>query len=709
MVIAAYIEKKERKTGKNISLKPSFIHATTCGMKIITSTIILVVAVASIAWANPTRAQTRFASLVAIPHTDAAFAGRLEELASGSGDDADFFRLKLAEAKLKRDDAEAALKWAGRADAKALKTWKDVVMADAYLAAGQPKKALSLLDPLPPRPRPEMSFGETFYANLYKRAVLTAREAKLSLGERADYESAELAANFPTDGDVAGAVAGMSADQKMVRLHALVFAYKYAPVPNIISPDEIISSKVPHEEKCRALYELGYGLRFASGMAPDAVAAFEGLLSQKCERNLEARALYWIGSLGPAAQMDDEAERALTKLAREFKGNRYQDDGYYLLYKRADRRGDDAGAQEYFRDLMKLPKGDMRDKLAFEMAFPKYMRKDYARAAELLEPLVASEAADETFTQVLYWYARSLEKMGDAKKANKVYERIVTEYPYSFYATLSAERAGIPLAIPALPTLKGETPSGDNGAFALIDELNSDGQHTAAKQVMDLTMNLHPEWEKSHEEFIARTYIESQNYRKALDMAAQHFDSGAYGPVAPQSDPMFAAFFPTAYADAVSGGYRLTGLPRGAIEGIMREESLFQSNVRSHAGATGLMQLMPATAAMVARGGAGGASAGDLTNPVDNVLLGASYLNDMLRKFGEMEYAVMAYNAGPGNVNRFQRALGNLELDEFIENIPINETRGYVKRVMRSQRVYASIGGETGSKKSKSKKYSRRR
>jgi len=210
--------------------------------------IIVVLAAAVICLTTPAGAQMRYSSLVAIPHTDAAFAGRLDELASGSGDAADFFRLKLAEAKLKRDDAEAALKWAGRADAKALKTWKDVVMADAYLAAGQPKKALSLLDKLPPRPRPEMSFGETFYANLYKRALLIVHEAKLALGDGTDNESAELAANFPTDGDVAGDGAGMSADQKMVRLHALVFAYKYALVPHIISPDEIISSKVPHEE-----------------------------------------------------------------------------------------------------------------------------------------------------------------------------------------------------------------------------------------------------------------------------------------------------------------------------------------------------------------------------------------------------------------------------------------------------------------------------
>jgi len=306
---------------------------------------------------------------------------------------------------------------------------------------------------------------------------------------------------------------------------------------------------------------------------------------------------------------------------------------------------------------------------------------------------------------VLYWYARSLEKMGgndNMEKAQKVYERIVSQYPYAFYATLAAERAHVALTIPALPTLQGKAPPGDNGAFALIEKLNRDGLHTAAKQVMDLAMNTHPAWETSHKEFITRTYIESQNYRKALDMAERHFDVGAYGPVEAQADPMFAAFFPPVFSEAVTGGYRLTGLPRGAIEGIMREESLFQCNVRSSAGATGLMQLMPRTAAMVARGNAGGASAADLTRPVDNVLLGSSYLASMQRQFGgQMPLAIMAYNAGPGNVNRFLRSLRHLDLDEFIENIPIDETRGYVKRVMRSMRVYASISDGADVKKSR--------
>jgi soluble lytic murein transglycosylase len=260
---------------------------------------------------------------------------------------------------------------------------------------------------------------------------------------------------------------------------------------------------------------------------------------------------------------------------------------------------------------------------------------------------------------------------------------------------MAAARDQIPLNIPALPKLKGTKPKRDEGLFDLIDKLNDGGFHSGAGQVMDLAMNLNPEWEKKHEEFVTLKYIESQNYRKALDMAAQHFDSSVYGPVAPQSDPMFAAFFPLAFSDVVTRGYRRTGLPRGAIEGIMREESLFQVNVRSSAGAMGLMQVMPRTGAIMARKDSGNSGASDLTQPRDNVLLGSYYLADMLKLFGgQMPLAIMAYNAGPGNVNKFLRKLGNLDLDEFIENIPISETRAYVKRVMRSMKVYGSIYDE---------------
>jgi soluble lytic murein transglycosylase-like protein len=661
--------------------------------------ITLSVITAFVCQAGPSGAVMPVSSLNETPNDNTEPASNLDALSSKSGDFGDYFRLKLAETKLRQGDIDSAMKLVERVHGKGLIFWKNVVSAEILLADSQPQKAIEKLKDLPPRPAPELSFEETFYADLYKRALLTLREAKSSLGYSADHESAELSANFPTDSDATYYSSDLNVEQKTVKLHVLTFAQKYSLISNFITPEEIAESRLSHDKKCRALFDLGYGLRRNKDMAADAITAFQGIEDQRCEHNLKARALYWIGMLGDYAQNDDEVDRALRKLAYEFKGHRLQDDGFYMLYKRALKRNQTELMQKYLNELMSLPKGDMRDKLAFETAFPYYMKDDFSRAAQILEPIVSSHAADENFTQVLYWYARSLQKAGgndDNERATKIYERIVSDYPFSFYASMAAARAQIPLNIPALPKLKGTKPRHDEGLFDLIDKLSDGGFHSAAGQVMDLAMNLNPEWENKHEEFVTLKYIESQNYRKALDMAAQHFDSSVYGPVAPQSDPMFAAFFPLAFSDAVTNGYRATGLPRGAIEGIMREESLFQTNVRSSAGAVGLMQVMPRTAAIMARENSGSTGSFDLTQPADNVLLGSSYLADMLKRFdSQMPLAIMAYNAGPGNVNKFLRKLGNLDLDEFIENIPISETRGYVKRVMRSMKVYGSIYDDT--------------
>ena len=113
------------------------------------------------------------------------------------------------------------------------------------------------------------------------------------------------------------------------------------------------------------------------------------------------------------------------------------------------------------------------------------------------------------------------------------------------------------------------------------------------------------------------------------------------------------------------------------------------------------MQLMPTTAQMLQRKMAGLGIDNDLTNPTTNIMLGSRYLDDMRDFFdGRMPLAIMAYNAGPGNVRKWLRSQGSLELDEFIEAIPFSETKGYVKRVMRSMQVYGALYGDEYFKKS---------
>jgi soluble lytic murein transglycosylase len=84
-----------------------------------------------------------------------------------------------------------------------------------------------------------------------------------------------------------------------------------------------------------------------------------------------------------------------------------------------------------------------------------------------------------------------------------------------------------------------------------------------------------------------------------------------------------------------------------------------------------------------------------LTDPATNIRIGAAYLGQLLARYGRQPaLALAAYNAGGGAVGRWLDARGALELDEFVEEIPIDETRGYVKRVLRTFAAYRLLSGE---------------
>ncbi len=152
--------------------------------------------------------------------------------------------------------------------------------------------------------------------------------------------------------------------------------------------------------------------------------------------------------------------------------------------------------------------------------------------------------------------------------------------------------------------------------------------------------------------------------------------------------------YPLAYWDTLQRMTAGLNLDPYLILAVVRQESTFRAGVRSHAGATGLLQVMPSTAKWLAKvdGRIGWDRVANLKHPENSLRLGAVYLRRMLdRSKGNIIHALASYNAGPGNCDKWRKRYPKHGVDEFIEAIPFYETRHYVKKVLANYAAYHSL------------------
>jgi soluble lytic murein transglycosylase len=156
--------------------------------------------------------------------------------------------------------------------------------------------------------------------------------------------------------------------------------------------------------------------------------------------------------------------------------------------------------------------------------------------------------------------------------------------------------------------------------------------------------------------------------------------------------------YPPAFRDEVRRWAPGARVPVDLVQALMREESGLDPRAVSPAGAIGLTQLMVPTAQEIAhRLRLGRVGRADLAGASLNIRLGSRYLGDLIRRFdGSVALALAAYNAGGGAVSRWLEQRRGLDIDEFVEDIPVEETRGYVKRVLRSYAAYRLLYGSPG-------------
>jgi hypothetical protein len=172
---------------------------------------------------------------------------------------------------------------------------------------------------------------------------------------------------------------------------------------------------------------------------------------------------------------------------------------------------------------------------------------------------------------------------------------------------------------------------------------------------------------------------------------------GDYGTAGLFGGPGWAESQPEPYAGEVARVARKYGLDPDLLFAVMRVESVYQRRIISHAGAIGLMQIMPRTGRLIAdKLGRYESTTTDLLDPRTNLEYSAWYLSSLLERMdGRLPLAIASYNGGPHNVRKWIRSYGShVPLDAFLERIPFTETKRYVRRVLGYYSRYKARRGE---------------
>jgi soluble lytic murein transglycosylase len=309
------------------------------------------------------------------------------------------------------------------------------------------------------------------------------------------------------------------------------------------------------------------------------------------------------------------------------------------------------------------------------------LREDWPQVIRWIAALPRAERDTERWT---YWLARGLEANGDAVAASALYARAARER--SYYGFLAADRIGGDYHLEHV-----ETP-------ATAKLVNQVAALDAVKRATELSAL--QRWVEARREWRwATADMDTQQLRAAAKLAEKRgwHDQAIFTLAKTGYWDDLELRFPMEYADLVEANANLHDIDIAWVFAVMRQESAFMDDARSHAGAMGLMQLMPATARSVARQmlKRKPPRRSELFEPDTNIALGSAYLKQMKGKLGDSAVlATAAYNAGPHRVARWLPER-TLPADIWIELLPFNETRGYLRRVLAYTVIYEKRMGRT--------------
>ncbi len=524
----------------------------------------------------------------------------------------------------------------------------------------------------------------------------------------------DLAHSYCVDEDYDAALAALdyepSATARMIRADHLAWAVRFRPA--IAELDAIDDGALSEVDQCRADFR-----RARSHFRLRQYSAAEVIYRQIVDdctdpdaENQRVRSLYAVGNRNYHRGRLDDAEKYFTTLYEEYPYRSHADDALFFLA-RIERARDD-GDRDREKELLiealeNYPQEDMIHEFAWEVYEPVFRRGDYKKFIDEVTALPLPDWDAEYFSQgrLEYFVGLAHQRLGDIDDAARYWQLAWVKYPFSFYGYLGhlrlLEHDRQPEALQAGPLGQSVDWFDDNFEGTGADILARAG-HLAGACDFEAGRLSAGEPTRSDRWRLATLCHQAGNYTFSHNIARRQIPGRPWA--APQSGRLarWHVAWPDPFGPQLAAAVDTHGpdepelyVHPGFASSIMREESGFQEDVVSWAGALGLMQLMPATAREHDDAIDGIASPDRLMTAEINIPVGIDHLARLSRRFdGHPVLMTAAYNAGSGRVNGWLRRQPSDEIALFVEDIPFLETRNYTKRVIGSYAAYQILQGE---------------
>ncbi|MGE0526439.1 MAG: transglycosylase SLT domain-containing protein [Bdellovibrionales bacterium] len=408
-----------------------------------------------------------------------------------------------------------------------------------------------------------------------------------------------------------------------------------------------------------------------------------------------ARALW---TQGQAA----DARKIFSRLEKTMKGKMSLAELYWLQGRLAEEAGQHEDVARFMEAALNEPISNplLRDRILWDTAWNERERGNLDRAVTLLTRIDEETQEEFTRSRALFWLGKTLSDLKLEGRAREVFEKLISLDPLGYYGLLAHRQLGksISFAISA----PNAAPVG-HGVEIPLDTSTADwlymvGERDVLAALVDAAAVVYRKVPEQNDEGWVRLF---KYYARSGLYLKLYQSLGGLAPERRRSvlDNHPELLFPQPWSDEVKTASLQFGVGEDLIYAIMRQESAFDHRARSGADAFGLMQILPEVASSISSKAAIPYSQmEDLYIPQTNVLVGAAHLKDLLDRYGgRFVLAVAAYNANERAIRNWMETRYRGDTLEFIEEIPYEETRTYVRLVMRNLIFYSLLQSKSAS------------